>query len=106
MDILDILIQVFTKYIQPHNLEIVAAVFVVGLFIKYKTPLKDAWIIFILYILSLTLLILKGLGEPMNYYNLIVQSIFVTGAAVAINESPKQFKKLFGNTISNGVKTP
>ena len=97
------LISILLKFITKNNIEIVLVLFFIGWVVKHKTKWNDALIIFILYIASVVLMALRGISysESQSAYTLIMQSAYCTGLAVLINESPKQFKKLFGITISN-----
>lgn len=97
------LISVLFKFLTTNNLEIVLVLFLFGWVIKYKTKINDAYILIILFVISIVLMVLRGIsyGEIESAYTLITQSIYCEGAAVLINESPKQIKKLFGITISN-----
>lgn len=97
------LIGILMKFIMENNIEIVLVLFFIGWVVKHKTKWDDALIIFILFAASIVLMILRNVSyaEMQPAYTLIMQSIYCTAGAVLINESPKQFKKLFGITISN-----
>lgn len=94
------------KFILENNLILVAVLWVIGFGIG-KSKLSNAWIMFILFIISVGLMLLRSWNfEPSNLYEILTQSVLVTGGAVGVNEAPKQFKKLFGNTVSNSSTTP
>ena len=97
------LLVILMKFLTTNNLEIVLVLFLLGWVIKHKTKINDSLILLILFVTSIVLMVLRGIsyGELESAYTLITQSIYCEGAAVLINEAPKQMKKLFGITISN-----
>lgn len=92
----------FMQFILKNNLILVAILWVIGLAIRKTEKVDNVYIIFILFVISIGLMFLRvPTVTTGNFYNIITQSILVAGGAVLVNETPKQLKKKFGNTISN-----
>ncbi len=87
------------KFINENMLILVAVLYVLGTVIKKTPNIKDWLLLWILLPLGIFLAVLyKGFAleagfTPPIVTDAVVQGILVTGAAVLVNELPKQLKK-------------
>lgn len=79
------------KFITENALQMIAVCYVIGYIIKNTEYIKDKFIPVILIAVSLVLtpLVLGSYMNPQNY----VQAILVVGAAILIDQVPKQLAK-------------
>ena len=79
------------KFITENALQMVAVFYVLGAIIKNTTLVKDKFIPLVLITISLavTPATVGGYMDPQSY----VQAVLVVGAAVLVNELPKQLSK-------------
>ncbi len=79
------------KFISENALQLVPVYWIIGYMIKKTELIKDKFIPVILLVCSLgfTPTVLNGFTDPESY----LQAVLVVGAAILVNEIPKQLKK-------------
>ena len=88
-----------TDFISQNLLIVIAAIYVMGVFLKNMESIKDKWITVILMLFGITFAVLLSIINSKYKIELdvivngVLQGILCWGVAVGVNQTLKQIKK-------------